>query len=110
MEPKQATKTIAYFALKAIVITVCMGFLIPSLTPDIKWAKTIQGKIILASFIQNPTALWKLAEQQEAERKYRDATILMDLAIGLLEMSCASPQTLAKYQRKRDYLNSLDKQ
>jgi hypothetical protein len=108
MESKHATKTITYFALKAIIITICIGFLIPSLTPDMKWAKTMQGKIILASFIQNPSTLWKMAEQQEAEKKYKDAAILIDLAIGLLEMSCASTQTLSKYQRKRDYLNSLD--
>jgi hypothetical protein len=97
----------ANFTLKAVVITLCIGFLIPSLVPDFNWAKTMQGKLIIASFIQNPIVLWKLAEQQEAERKYKDAANLMDVAVGLLEMNCSSAQALSRYQKKRDDLYLL---
>ena len=101
------TKYITTFTLKAVVITLCIAFLIPSLKPEFKWAKTMSGKLIIASFIQNPTVLWKLAEELEAEKKYKDAAILMELAIGLLEMNCSSAQTLSKYQKKLDHLNTL---
>jgi len=107
MELQGASKSMANFTLKAVVITLCIGFLIPSLIPDFNWVKTMQGKLIIASFIQNPTVLWKLAELQEAERKYKEAANLIDIAVGLLEMNCSSAQALSKYQKKRDYLNSL---
>jgi hypothetical protein len=107
MKIEHTLNTITSFTLKAIVITVCIGFLIPSLLPDFNWVKTMQGKLIIASFIQNPTVLWKLAEQQEAERKYKDAANLLDIAVGLLEMNCSSAQALSRYQKKREYLISL---
>ena len=107
MELENVSKSLTNFTLKAVVVTVCLAFLIPSLIPEFKWVKTLQGKLIIASFIQNPSVLWKLAEQQEAEKKYKDAANLIDLAIGLLEMNCSAPQSLLKYQKKRYYLHLM---
>ena len=98
---------IGTFAIKTGIVLIGIFILADFLLPDfsnIKGLETPKSKLILASFVQNPRALLKISEIEEAEGKFDNARREMELAIGLLEMHGADKQVIQKYS---DRLNNL---
>jgi hypothetical protein len=102
---------IKIFAIKTGIVLIGIFILANSLLPDfsqfnyqltkfqdnLKRFETPVGKLVLLSFVQNPQALLKVSEIEEAEGKFDDAIRETELAIGLLEMHRADKQVIEKY-------------
>lgn len=98
---------IEQFAMKTVIILVLILVLANSLLPDfseLKRLETPKAKLVLLSFIQNPQALLKISEIEEAEGKIDNSIREAELAIGLLEMHGADKQVIQKYS---DRVNKL---
>lgn len=101
------SKGIPNFLVKTIVVTVAltfaMGYLIESI-PTIKIPETEKNKLIFLSFIQNPYVLWRLSLVEEEKGNFKKASVLIEAAIGLMEMNGASDKALKKYQDRLEKL------
>lgn len=102
---------IEIFAIKTgitlIVIFILAIFILPDINEfriNLKRLETPKSKLILLSFVQNPRALLKISEMEEAEGKLDNAIREAELAIGLLEMHGADKQVIQKYSNKVDEL------
>jgi hypothetical protein len=101
------SKDIPNFILKTVVIVFAFVFALNAVIPDIpKIPETQRNKLILLSFIQSPYVLWKLSDFEKDKGNLKDAAILMEAAISLMEMHGASEKSLKKYQEKLSELNS----
>jgi len=92
------------FAKKTGIVVIGIFVLAYFLLPDfsefqdnLKRFETPMSKLIVASFVQNPRALLKISEIEEAEGKLDNAIRETELAIGLLEMHGADKQVIQKY-------------
>lgn len=98
---------IEQFAMKTaivlVLILVLANFLLPDLS-ELKRLETPKSKLVLLSFVQNPQALLKISEIEEAEGKIDNSIRETELAIGLLEMHGADRQVIQKYS---DRVNEL---
>jgi len=98
---------IEQFAVKTVIVLVIILVLANFLLPDfsqLKHLETPKAKLVLLSFIQNPQALLKISEIEEAEGKIDNSIREIELAIGLLEMHGADKQAIQKYS---DRVNEL---
>jgi hypothetical protein len=101
------SKGIPNFILKTIIIVFAFVFALNAVIPDIpKIPETQRNKLILLSFIQSPYVLLKLSDFEKDKGNLKDATILMEAAISLMEMHGASEKSIKKYQDKLSELNS----
>ena len=74
-----------------------ISFNVKQFTLGLKRFETPATKLFLLSLVQNPAALWKYSEIEEADGKADNAIREMELAIGLLEMHGANNQTIKRY-------------
>lgn len=104
---------VGIFAMKTgivlILILILANFLLPDFS-ELKRFETPKSKIILLSFVQNPQALLKISEIEEAEGKIDNAIREVELAIGLLEMHGANNQVIQKYTDRVNKLKSKNEQ
>lgn len=99
--------SIEVFAIKIGIALIGIFILATFLLPDfsgLKRFETPKLKLVLLSFVQNPQALLKVSEIEEAEGKLDNAIRETELAIGLLEMHGADKQVIQKYY---DRVNKL---
>ena len=95
------------FILKTVIIVFAFVFALNAVIPDIpKIPETQRNKLILLSFIQSPYVLWKLSDFERDKGNLKDATVLMEAAISLMEMHGASEKSIKKYQDKLSELSS----
>lgn len=117
MEENSSRASLKQFAIKVAIslglVAVFLNIVLPDFSALNKSiSKTLEqekSKIILASFIQNPVALYKLSEFDEKDGKIGKAILEIELAIGLLEMHGASASTISKYQERIAFLKSIDR-
>ena len=101
------SKGISNFFLKTLIVTVSITILISFVIEAIpKIPETQRNKLIFVSFIQNPYILWELASIEEKKGNIDKATILIQAAIGIMEMHGASDKALKKYQDRLEQLGS----
>lgn len=103
------SSAISAFAMKAGVVLVFILVLANFLAPDLsrlKRLETPKTKLYLLSFVQNPQALYKISEMDEAEGKIDNAIREIELAIGLLEMHGADKQVIQRYNDRLTKLKS----
>lgn len=67
-------------------------------------AKDEKTRVLLLSFVQNPAALQKASEIDEANNRLDSAIMEMELALGLLEMNNASTTLIEKYRTRLNQL------
>lgn len=101
------SKGISNFFLKTLIVTVSIAILISFVIEAIpKIPENQRNKLIFVSFIQNPYILWELASIEEKKGNIDKATILIQAAIGIMEMHGASDKALKKYQDRLEQLGS----
>jgi hypothetical protein len=101
------TGELGMFAMKAGIVLVLLLILGSAIFPDLSQLQrfeTPMNKLYLLSFVQNPRALLKISEIEEADGKTENSIREVELAIGLLEMHGADKQTIQHYN---DRLNML---
>ena len=108
------SQNVRQFAIKASIIFMLIVIAVGYIIQDIESVATAiknsvpkeKNKILLLSFVQNPAALYRVAEIDEREGNLEYAIIDIELAIGLLEMHGATQQAIEKYTKKLQLLNS----
>jgi len=93
------------FLVKSIIVALLCFMVIKSILPDLnnaqnKWkdfSSKRENQALVFSFIQNPVALIKAGERDFEVKKYADAALKFELAVGLLEMHGASQATIRPY-------------
>jgi len=81
--------------------------LVELLLPDFSSLRKLDtpvNRIVAQSFIQNPEALWMMAEEHEGKGKLDSAIRDIRLAIGLLELNSSPKDVVARYKSR---LNEL---
>jgi hypothetical protein len=97
---------IGEFFVKSIIVAIIFFAVVTMLLPNIKnireeWKGFLserENQALVLSFIQNPVALTISGERDLVRKKYADAALKFELAVGLLEMHGASPTTIQPYQ------------
>jgi len=94
------------FLLKSIIVATLTFTVIIMLLPNTNeirkdwkyfYAKQ-ENKALILSFVQNPVALRMSGERDFEHKEFADAALKFELAIGLLEMHGATPETIHPYQ------------
>lgn len=94
------------FFIKSVIVAIVFFAVATMLLPNFKnmqeeWKGFIserENQALVLSFIQNPVALTISGERDLERKKYADAALKFELALGLLEMHGASPTTIQPYQ------------
>jgi hypothetical protein len=97
---------IAVFFIKSLIVSILFYAVVRMLLPDINeirggwkdFASKRENQAMVLSFIQNPVALKMSGERDFENKKYSDAALKFELAVGLLEMHGASSETIRPYQ------------
>ena len=99
---------VGVFFVKSIIVAIIFFAVITMLSPNIKnireeWQGFLskrENQALVLSFIQNPVALTISGERDIERKKYADAALKFELAVGLLEMHGASPSAIQPYQTR----------
>jgi hypothetical protein len=104
---------IGKFSAKTAIILFGLFIFISLSLPDLSEIKddlnrfnTPAIRLFVLGLVQNPMALWKYSEIQEAAGRMDSAIRDMELAIGLLEMHGADKQTMKKYSDRLENIKA----
>lgn len=96
------------FAVKSIIVAIVCFVGISALLPNVggmkaQWDTFMshrENQALILSFIQNPVALTLAGDRDVDQKRYEDAALKFELAIGLLEMHGAAANTIRPYQER----------
>lgn len=97
--------TFLLFILKAIIVTISIYLLTLFMFPSIpKIPDNERNRLLLVSFIQNPYVLFRLSVLKEESGDIETSILLIESAIGLLEMNGANNSVVERYKKRLDFL------
>ena len=93
------------FILKVIIVTISIYLMTLFMTPSIpKIPDNERNRLLLISFIQNPHVLYRLSVLKEESGDVEASILLVESAIGLLEMNGANNSVVERYKKRLDLL------
>ena len=111
----KVTIGIFIFFIKSFVLIVLIAGSIRLVFPEIfsvgeyskKFMADPGNQALVLSFIQNPVALSISAERDIEKKRFGDAIIKLELAIGLFEMHGANKANIQPYIDRLNYVKKL---
>ncbi|MDO8465370.1 MAG: hypothetical protein Q7S46_09000 [Gallionella sp.] len=92
------------FGVVLFGLFIFMSIILYDMSKGAQQFKKPVNQLILLSFVQNPRALLKISEIEEAEGHIDRAIRETELAIGLLEMHGADKQVIVFYSERLNML------
>jgi len=105
------------FSIKALVlvalVSTSLWLIFPSFSGMQRYVKDFlserANQALLLSFVQNPVALLIASDRDIEKKRFAEAELKLELAIGLLEMHGATKSRMQAYNDKLTALKDLPK-